>query len=78
MSDFSFSEAWFDKSIAVKFTDGSTVDGRLTGADGVGLECELTGYFDRADEGLERIARSADQPLYVFVPWSQIKVLYRL
>ncbi len=78
MSDSSVLEAWFNEHIAVKFTDGSTVDGRLTGADGVGLECELTGYFDQADEGLERIARSADQPLYAFVPWSQIKVLYRL
>jgi hypothetical protein len=61
----------------VYFTDGSLMEGRLMGADQVGLEFELIRYMRQPDEGLPGQEDMDDELKLVFVPWNQVRVLYR-
>lgn len=77
MQEFAALEAWFSETMMVAFTDGGQLEGRLMGADVIGLEFELVRFYEMTDKGLEPGEALQGEPSYVFVPGSQVKMLMR-
>jgi hypothetical protein len=77
MANFTALEAWFNETMLVHLVGGTIVEGRLMGADQVGLEFELVAQIEQTDEGLQRKERESQDPSFIFVPWNQVQFLQR-
>ncbi len=75
--DFSALEAWFNQTMRVHFEDGSALEGKLMGADEVGLEFEVIRFLNYTDEGFKPGESVEGDLQFVFVPWGHVKLLTR-
>lgn len=69
--------SWFNETMTVVFTDGTIMEGRLMGADEVGLEFEFLRNLRATDEGFVGKEPNRGDPAFFFAPWAQVKMLMR-
>lgn len=77
MQNYSVLESWFNRTMVLYWEAGDAVEGKLMGADDVGLEFEVVRLINVTREGSQLDDPVEGDPTFVFVPWRNVKMLLR-